>query len=448
MCKHLRFYVRPNLRPTLANSMATTACLVPCGKCVDCLISRKQDFSTRVYFESLHWRSIHFLTLTYNNEHLPLASTLEYVDLETGEVTDKHLFQHYEPFENCVFDSVRDSIVEIPPSRQVRYSYFRNFPVQDGYLPEVVVTPTLRRSDVSSLFKIFRIYEKRRTGETPDFKVAYVGEYGGKFLRPHYHCLIFGLSTAQCRRMASIWSSRKHWHFGTYNLKVVDLSPDNASKSRLKVANYLGKYCSKGRFDNPAVLAGYCEKGRLCTSLKFGEVSDHLISYHRAYDLYGPYNIDTWEKGDPADDFTPSGLLSPFERSRVAAEVVKRSLIALPGQFDKNGLQKRVPIPKYLKRKFFYIEDKYYDKTKEQYQVRKVASSLQSEVSSLLRDIFISKHEREFKSFYPSEPCSKVPFSTFAKFSLRLQSALLDAGEAKKLADFKSELFAKQKDEQ
>lgn len=42
-----------------------------CGQCYECIVSRSQDWSTRLYFESLQHKYSLFITLTYNDEHLP-----------------------------------------------------------------------------------------------------------------------------------------------------------------------------------------------------------------------------------------------------------------------------------------------------------------------------------------------------------------------------------------
>jgi hypothetical protein len=58
---------------------------VPCGKCPNCLKRRVASWSFRLEMESLLWNKQYFLTLTYDNEHVPITKngflTLEPTDL-------------------------------------------------------------------------------------------------------------------------------------------------------------------------------------------------------------------------------------------------------------------------------------------------------------------------------------------------------------------------------
>lgn len=46
---------------------------VPCGKCPQCLKRRVASWSFRLEMESLLWEKQYFLTLTYNNENVPIS---------------------------------------------------------------------------------------------------------------------------------------------------------------------------------------------------------------------------------------------------------------------------------------------------------------------------------------------------------------------------------------
>ena len=43
----------------------------PCGKCVECLKRRQNDWKLRIVHESQYWSKLYFFTLTYNNDSLP-----------------------------------------------------------------------------------------------------------------------------------------------------------------------------------------------------------------------------------------------------------------------------------------------------------------------------------------------------------------------------------------
>lgn len=44
---------------------------LPCGKCIDCKASKAQEWSVRCYLESLSYEDNCFVTLTYDDDHLP-----------------------------------------------------------------------------------------------------------------------------------------------------------------------------------------------------------------------------------------------------------------------------------------------------------------------------------------------------------------------------------------
>ena len=55
---------------------------IPCGKCEGCRIDKANDWATRAYLESQNHAENCFLTLTYDNEHLPKKRTLIKADLQ------------------------------------------------------------------------------------------------------------------------------------------------------------------------------------------------------------------------------------------------------------------------------------------------------------------------------------------------------------------------------
>lgn len=51
--------------------------LVPCKKCIGCQLDYSQDWATRCYLESLYTKDNYFVTLTYDDEHLPRPESIE-----------------------------------------------------------------------------------------------------------------------------------------------------------------------------------------------------------------------------------------------------------------------------------------------------------------------------------------------------------------------------------
>lgn len=50
---------------------------VPCGKCIPCLMNKRADWSFRLEQEYKHSTSAHFVTLTYDQKHVPANGSLD-----------------------------------------------------------------------------------------------------------------------------------------------------------------------------------------------------------------------------------------------------------------------------------------------------------------------------------------------------------------------------------
>lgn len=107
---------------------------IPCGQCLGCRIDYSREWANRLMMERQYHDDAYFVTLTYNDLHLPIVSR---IDDETGELCD---------------------------------------------------VATLRKSDLQNFLKRLR-------KAFPDCRIRYyaAGEYGDEHLRPHYHLIIFGL---------------------------------------------------------------------------------------------------------------------------------------------------------------------------------------------------------------------------------------------------------------
>ena len=103
--------------------------VVPCGKCVECLSQKRNDWSVRLYYEMQKYSTPPaFITLTYDDDHLPTM-----VDVDTGELV-----------------------------------------------------PVVSKRDLQLFFKRLR---KR----VPGIRYFFCSEYGPTTNRPHYHGIIFNL---------------------------------------------------------------------------------------------------------------------------------------------------------------------------------------------------------------------------------------------------------------
>lgn len=124
---------------------------VPCGKCLSCRISKSREWSARLLHELSYWNSAVFITLTYDDFHLPKNNSLV-------------------------------------------------------------------KSDLQKFFKRLRSYSNAKIkyfacGEYGDNK-RHV-DYGTGQGRPHYHAIIFGLSS---RKRIDRQFVKDCWHFCDWNM--------------------------------------------------------------------------------------------------------------------------------------------------------------------------------------------------------------------------------------
>lgn len=126
---------------------ATRTYTVPCGKCVECLKTRQNDYMVRIYEELMQAGKGCFLTLTYAPENVP------YFERDCKK-----------------------------------------------YL-------TVWKPDVHSWLKRFRTNYERATGNK-GVRFFLCSEYGPKTHRPHYHCIFFGLDRNDLRSAIEDWRER------------------------------------------------------------------------------------------------------------------------------------------------------------------------------------------------------------------------------------------------
>lgn len=168
---------------------------VPCGSCVFCRLNQSRVWAARMCMEAELHDANCFLTLTYDDDHLPFANQLEK--------------KHVQDF----IKRLRSSLVDNP----IRYYY--------------------------------------------------VGEYGDRTGRPHYHILLFGYDFSDTRvflkkskKGFSLWSDPlldRIWDFGFVNI----------GEFNFESAAYCARYCLKKRVGSK----DYAPEELYC-DIKTGEV--------------------------------------------------------------------------------------------------------------------------------------------------------------------------------
>uniref|UniRef100_A0AAU8B1Y7 Replication initiator protein n=1 Tax=Dulem virus 119 TaxID=3145596 RepID=A0AAU8B1Y7_9VIRU len=171
---------------------------IPCGKCMACRLAYSREWANRCLLELQYCDSAYFLTITYDDLHVPRTF---YGNPETGEA-----------------------------------------------LPSM----TLCKRDIQLFFKRLR-------KAFPDCHIRYFGcgEYGPKTMRPHYHFIVFGLvlddlevySRSQqgykyytSKKLNSCWSFPARNMLGEYNNPN---SPNNSTPAGyIVVGNVTWETCA------------------------------------------------------------------------------------------------------------------------------------------------------------------------------------------------------------
>lgn len=110
--------------------------VIPCGQCIDCRMQYSRQWANRMMLELQDHDEASFVTLTYNDENVPLST---YVD----------------------------------------------------YNGEEQISMTLQKKDLQLFLKRLRKEVYKNTGKRIRYYAC--GEYGDKTKRPHYHLIIFGV---------------------------------------------------------------------------------------------------------------------------------------------------------------------------------------------------------------------------------------------------------------
>lgn len=116
---------------------------IPCGKCIGCRLAKSNDWATRCSLEANQWDNNWFLTLTYDDEHLPYQNN--------SDIDDNGVI-------------IKDNIL----------------------------VPTLIKDHLKKFFKDLREEYRTKHNHTK-IRFFACGEYGSTTGRPHYHIIMFNL---------------------------------------------------------------------------------------------------------------------------------------------------------------------------------------------------------------------------------------------------------------
>lgn len=182
MCKHPIIIKNPSRR--YRDGIDKRFFAVPCGYCSDCIKKDQDDWFVRCFFEFKRIKNIRgtifFPTFTYNDENLPY-----YKDEENG-----------------------------------------------------FTCPCFSYSDIKSFRDKLRVLLSRSGYDSKGLRYIIVSEYGGKYGRPHYHCLMFCPFKISINDM--LYFLRKSWTKG-----FVGVCKKGLEIKSVNGVQYCMKYVSK-----------------------------------------------------------------------------------------------------------------------------------------------------------------------------------------------------------
>lgn len=204
------------------NQYTGSTMIAPCGHCVACSVvsGNKKDLLIQAHAST--YNMVAFVTLTFSNDNLPFGRLVdvgdktylvdnEFPDLILSEcdlLSDQEKSKLYDKF-RC-FNGNNFARGLIP---YLDYSLLHLFL---SSLRQSLRQKRIRVYDDSSK-KSFHYEKNEYFSETP-VNYFYVGEYGTRSFRPHYHFLFFFDDPEFYPRLAKVIS--KVWKFGSVNTKI------------------------------------------------------------------------------------------------------------------------------------------------------------------------------------------------------------------------------------
>ena len=228
---------------------------VDCGQCDYCIYKRAQKASMRVKTAGSAFKYSYFVTLTYDNEHIPLMNCevlhSEYEDALSisGDKVfgyERHSYipvSDYQPEDSSLLRHIFFTQVQgtVPFDREIKEyvpvkdnwflsmdairSFIRKtqavdnsvYPVAEKYGIDNLI-PFLNYVDVQNYIKRLRRYLSLKLGSYESLHFYAVGEYGPVHFRPHYHILLFTNSKEVSEVLRQCHA--KSWKLGRSDFQV------------------------------------------------------------------------------------------------------------------------------------------------------------------------------------------------------------------------------------
>lgn len=260
-------------RSFITNKYSGARIAVDCGQCDYCIHKKAKIASMRVKTAGSAFRYSYFVTLTYDNEHLPLMSCKvlhssyedvigisgdihfgneyhEYIPVSEYQCNDRsalcHIFfeqvqgtvpydreiKEYVPVKDNWFLSMDAICSFISKSQAVDKT---DYPASKEYGRDNLI-PFLNYVDVQNYIKRLRKHLFQQLGSYETLHFYAVGEYGPVHFRPHYHLLLFTNSEQVSQVLR--YCHNKSWTFGRSDFQC------SAGGASSYVASYVNSLCA------------------------------------------------------------------------------------------------------------------------------------------------------------------------------------------------------------
>lgn len=258
-------------RSFITNKYTGKRIAVDCGQCDYCIHKRAQKASMRVKTAGSAFEHCWFVTLTYDNEHIPLFNCKVYYSEYDDVLSDsgnkvfgyeRHSYipvSDYQPEDSSLLCHIFFTQVQgtVPFDREFKKyvpvtdnwflsmdavrSFIRKtqavnnsvYPAAEQYGLDNLI-PFLNYVDVQNYIKRLRKHLNRYTNEKISFYA--VGEYGPVHFRPHFHLLLFFNS----KEVADVL---RECHYKSWKLGRSDIQRSNGGCSSY-VASYVNSLAS------------------------------------------------------------------------------------------------------------------------------------------------------------------------------------------------------------
>ena len=260
-------------RSFISNKYTGARIAVDCGQCDYCIHKRAKKASMRVKTAGSAFKYSYFVTLTYDNAHIPLMSCkVLHSDYEdalgiSGDIHFGNEHHRYIPvseyqcddnsmLRHIFFEQVQGTVPfdrEIKEYAPVKDNWFlsmdaicsfihktqsvdkTDYPASAQYGRDNLI-PFLNYVDVQNYIKRLRKHLFQQLGSYETLHFYAVGEYGPVHFRPHYHLLLFTSS----EKVAEVL---RHCHDKSWKLGRSDFQR-SAGGACSYVASYVNSLCS------------------------------------------------------------------------------------------------------------------------------------------------------------------------------------------------------------